>query len=1401
MSCESASTLIAGRISNGLMAGSKRLNLCIAVAVLNACRLGTTAYALEAIAKRCEGTIGDWCGRFDRQKWLITRPVPRGRQPCPSTKHGVCSGVGNCNYDTGLCDCPAGWQGVSCNEPLKRPCTNRFRDSGLEVVGHIDEEGMDLDPLADGFTESRCIGICDATIAACYCDGPRFGRVNPPKGSPPATPPLRRGRPLGNHLCQPSDDGKGNALPWGQVPWDDLYGPEGWCMADNPKFTCPCMYDGLDGQLCDKVIEMYCPNSCSGHGVCDLGFCKCNQGWYGADCVRKNADMDMFEAALVGSPLGKAAPTAKAPPVHAAVRAWESLQARVHRQPGAVHASIAQRATEHLAKAHRLRRMRPHTRATAPMVAYGKEEAEVRPAESDSTTGLADGAEGGAGGAMSGPQGPHHLLLTHRPRPLIYVYDLPSAYNARMLQYRVDKMQCVWRAYGSGNTTLLANTLYGLEPLLHELMLQSEHRTFDPEEADYFYMPIYSSCFIYPIHCWADGPWWHSPSGPRVMHVTNMLLEARDWVRSHFPWWNRRGGRDHIFLMTHDEGACYAPTEIFNSSIFLTHWGRLDLRHRSNTAFTPDNYTQEYVYSNQPNGWLRTIQGHPCYDPVKDLVLPSLKYPHQFHASPLLVAPRQSRNITLFFRQVQLPPGQATQPTRRLHESQVHVVFEPLLDWAAFSVRVAEDQLDKQDVHKLLQAGLAQQLSRLPKAEAEQGTEAGSGAEAGKVGLGRSLHAGGGSREGSLQGSVDGVWLAGGGGTGAGGGEEEGRKEVSQGAEKTRKGNGRDDGWVDEEWREEGEEEEEEDEKEKGVELDMWFEEEEAELEGHVEWFSRGEEEEREGVQKGKAYLSRSSPPGISVRGTPWEGPSQRQQQQQPQQELDCRPGGTGAASSMPAQLPGDGQPHRGPGKAVGAGGHERHTRFGRSLSQQQDTGQGSKRQGKREQLIARQRVGFRHEDDAFGTLMQWLYFRLPYTRQRRPTLLPMQDISCLSPPPAPPSPRSPPCTAPSHCCRWHAARHLPCSRGIRQRLYALAQQQQWATKHAIFIGEPNDIPGDYSQLLARSRFCLVAPGGDGWSSRAEDAVLHGCIPLVVMDQVHVVFEPLLDWAAFSVRVAEDQLDKAGLAQQLSRLPKAEAEQGTEAGSGAEAGKVGLGRSLHAGGGSREGSLQSSVDGVWLAEGGGTGAGGGEEEGRKEVSQGAEKTRKGNGRDDGWVDEEWREEGEEEEEEKEKGVELDMWFEEEEAELEGHVEWFSRGEEEEREGVQKGKAYLSRSSPPGISVRGTPWEGPSQRQQQQQPQQELDCRPGGTGAASSMPAQLPGDGQPHRGPGKAVGAGGHERHTRFGRSLSQQQDTGLGSKRQGKREQLIARQRVGFRHEDDAFGTLMQWLYFRLPYT
>jgi hypothetical protein len=49
---------------------------------------------------------------------------------------------------------------------------------------------------------------------------------------------------------------------------------------------------------------------------------------------------------------------------------------------------------------------------------------------------------------------------------------------------------------------------------------------------------------------------------------------------------------------------------------------------------------------------------------------------------------------------------------------------------------------------------------------------------------------------------------------------------------------------------------------------------------------------------------------------------------------------------------------------------------------------------------------------------------------------------------------------------------------------------------------------------------------GDGWSARAEDAVLHGCVPVVIMDGVHSIFESILDWDAFGLRVAQDQLEQ-----------------------------------------------------------------------------------------------------------------------------------------------------------------------------------------------------------------------------------------------------------------------------------
>ena len=55
-----------------------------------------------------------------------------------------------------------------------------------------------------------------------------------------------------------------------------------------------------------------------------------------------------------------------------------------------------------------------------------------------------------------------------------------------------------------------------------------------------------------------------------------------------------------------------------------------------------------------------------------------------------------------------------------------------------------------------------------------------------------------------------------------------------------------------------------------------------------------------------------------------------------------------------------------------------------------------------------------------------------------------------------------------------------------------------WLCKHYPSWCRQDVIEGDYSQLLASSIFCLVLPG-DGWSARMDDAMLHGCIPVIII--------------------------------------------------------------------------------------------------------------------------------------------------------------------------------------------------------------------------------------------------------------------------------------------------------------
>ncbi|KAG2489065.1 hypothetical protein HYH03_012501 [Edaphochlamys debaryana] len=492
--------------------------------------------------------------------------------------------------------------------------------------------------MEPGWTASRCAGICDVDRASCWCPAHTvYGRRPPPADAPPWVRFSERGRPI-SATCKPSRvrlvNGTVVTIDWGtpslpHISLDDITGPNGWCnVAKESQLTEParrgCACDtepSLSGRMCEHVLEDACPNQCSGHGECDAGYCRCFPGWYGQECARKRAGqemepgLDISQRPWLQTTLRPVPAAATQPPPDA---------------PGAGGGNTSA--------------------ATASSVRQGTGEEEAG-AEGAASTGAGSANRGKGrrgrrgGGGRSGSGG--------RLRPLIYVYDMPPEFTTRMHQYRLTTRNCQYRQYGPRNVSELSIGPYSIEAYLHEMLLLSPHRTFDPEEAAFFYVPVYFTCWTWPINGWSDGPFWGAPTCiNRVSNAAHMWLAAKRWVQSHFPYWDRRGGRDHIFLTNHDEGACYMPTEIYETAIMLTHWGRLDLNHTSNTGWKPDNYTAGMTWPGVLGGAdVRSLYlGHRCYDPRKDLVIPGLKAPAHYAASPLLGAAPYHRDILLYLR-------------------------------------------------------------------------------------------------------------------------------------------------------------------------------------------------------------------------------------------------------------------------------------------------------------------------------------------------------------------------------------------------------------------------------------------------------------------------------------------------------------------------------------------------------------------------------------------------------------------------------------------------------------------------------------------------------------------------------------------------------------------------------
>ncbi|GAQ89252.1 Exostosin family protein [Klebsormidium nitens] len=150
-------------------------------------------------------------------------------------------------------------------------------------------------------------------------------------------------------------------------------------------------------------------------------------------------------------------------------------------------------------------------------------------------------------------------------QPLIYVYELPPHLNT-------------WTYVHSGAGADRTAPVIFLERLLH-----SPHRTTDPKLADFFFVPAW--------------PRWHLNRGPYLESVVQYL-------RATWPYFDARGGADHIWFTTDDWGPCEETgfrNRVIGAGVLLTFWG---------------------YDKNARNGG-----DEPCFIPGQDIVVPpNLEY-------------------------------------------------------------------------------------------------------------------------------------------------------------------------------------------------------------------------------------------------------------------------------------------------------------------------------------------------------------------------------------------------------------------------------------------------------------------------------------------------------------------------------------------------------------------------------------------------------------------------------------------------------------------------------------------------------------------------------------------------------------------------------------------------------
>ncbi|KAG5552415.1 hypothetical protein RHGRI_010480 [Rhododendron griersonianum] len=285
--------------------------------------------------------------------------------------------------------------------------------------------------------------------------------------------------------------------------------------------------------------------------------------------------------------------------------------------------------------------------------------------------------------------------MVEKKRPLVYVYDMPPEFGSLLLEGRHFKFECVNRIYDEKNATLWTDQLYGSQMAFYESILASHHRTLNGKEADFFFVPVLDSCIITRAD---DAPHlsMEKHTGLRSSLTLEFYKKAHDHIVEQYPFWNRSSGRDHIWSFSWDEGACYAPKEIWNSMMS---------REKRNTLFYFNgNLGPAYEHGRPEDTYSMGIRQKVAEEfgstPNKEGKL------GKQHAEDVIVTPLRSDNYHKALANsvfCGVMPGDGW--SGRMEDSMlqgcipvviqdgIYLPYENVLNYESFAVRIGEDEI------------------------------------------------------------------------------------------------------------------------------------------------------------------------------------------------------------------------------------------------------------------------------------------------------------------------------------------------------------------------------------------------------------------------------------------------------------------------------------------------------------------------------------------------------------------------------------------------------------------------------------------------------------------------------------------------------------------------------------